>query len=86
MFLTDTTSQRAAFAQQFPKTPDLSKPNVNWIFSKYFGFSSSARPLIANLRGKTHAAREFLDEHIEKAALSALLEKLQPTLVAKVRM
>ena len=86
MFLTDTAQQRAAFAKQFPNAPDLSKDNIAWKFSKCFAFPHTERPLIADLCGKTHAARKFLNEETEKAALSALVKKLQPTLVAKVTM
>ena len=83
--LTDAPSQRASFAKQFPKKPDLSKPYVGWTFSKYFGFPRERRPLKADYRGKSRGAREFLDEPTETAALKALIDKLKPSLFAKVR-
>ena len=86
MLLTDTTLQRASFAKQFHKKPDVSQKIVNWKFSKYFTFPRSARPFIADLQGKMYSARRYLDENMEKVALAALMNKLQPILFAKVTM
>ena len=64
----------------------MSKKFVGWNFSKYFGFPRERRPLKADYLGKRRGAREFVDEATEKAALAALIDKLKPTLFAKVSM
>ena len=87
MLLADDEQQREAWTHRLPQNPttnlaDRSGVPSNFMF--YEAWPAAKRPFVADLKQKQLTARNFMTAQHERAALSKLIEDLQPTIFGRV--